>query len=275
MDNNLFIQISTQWLTLTIFYRQGKNIYIINTNFHCNFVIFNRIIIHGYLQSGSSNMNRLLKNAYITRGEYNVIVVDWSSVSPLSTWYYSGAIERVLPTGIAVSRMIQWLKIDLTRLHIVGFDLGAHIAGVAGKNLNGLVVRIVGLDPNRSGFSSTYLANKLTQTDAVLVEIYHSSDQTGFYAPYGDLDFYINNGRFQIGCANNYCSHYQSVVVYSKILNGQNNYIVVPCADIAEVAVGCSLDPIDIAIDEAAQTGIYQIRTSNVAAINTEVETLS
>lgn len=227
------------------------------------------------MQSGSSNMNRLLKNAYITRGEYNVIVVSWSSVSPLTTWYYSGAVERVLPTGIAVSRMIRFLNLDLERLHIIGYDLGAHIAGVAGRNMNGLVSRIVGLDPNRASFNPSYIANKLTSSDAVLVEVYHSSEQLGFYAPYGDLDFYVNNGRYQIGCANNYCSHYQSVVVYSRILNGRNNYIVVPCANIAEVAVGCSLDPIDIAIDEASPSGIYQIRTSNAGTINTEIETLS
>jgi hypothetical protein len=212
-------------------------------------------------------MNRLLKNAYITRGEYNVIIVDWSSVS-LSTWFYTGTLQRVYPTGVAVSKFVRWLNVDLSRLHIVGFDLGGHIAGIAGRNLNGLASRIVGLDPSRS-------ANSLNRNDALLVEIYHSSDQLGFYNPYGDLDFYINNGRFQVGCANNYCSHYQSVNVYSKILNGQNNYIVVPCSGIEEVSVGCSLDPIDIAIDEASPSGIYQIKTSNAAAINTEVETLS
>lgn len=215
-----------------------------------------------------------MKNAYITRGEYNVIIVDWSSVS---SWYYAGSVAKVIPTGIAISKFIRWLNVDLNILHLVGFDVGAHVAGVAGKNLNGLVPRIIGVDPSRSGFNQLVTSNKLTNTDALIVEIYHSSDQFGFYAPYGDLDFYINNGRFQVGCANNYCSHYQSVVVASRIVSGQNNYIVIPCSDIAEVSVGCSLDPIDIAIDEASPSGIYQIRTSSVAAatINDEVETLS
>jgi hypothetical protein len=58
-------------------------------------------------------------------------------------------------------------------------------------------------------------------------------------------------------------------------LNGQNNFVVIPCETIADVAVGCSLDPIEILLEEVSPSGIYQINTANAEAINSEVELIA
>ena len=80
-----------------------------------------RIIMHGSNQSGQSVFARDLKNAYLTRGDFNVIVVDWSNfIVP----YYQFARYKVGKLGIAVAKFITFLNPNYSTLHIVGYDLG-------------------------------------------------------------------------------------------------------------------------------------------------------
>lgn len=204
-----------------------------------------------------------------------MIVTDWSGVS---SPYYQYARYRVDTTGIAVSRFIDWINVNYNTLHLVGYDLGAHIAGIAGKNtVKGRINRIIGLDPSKPLFNENTSANRLSAGDATLVEVIHSNGgQLGIFTPIGDTDYYINNGRVQAECAtaNNYCSHYRSVIILSRLLNGQNNYVIVPCENVGEVATGCSLDPVEIFFEELSPSGIYQINTVNAEAIKDQVETV-
>jgi hypothetical protein len=80
----------------------------------------------------------------------------------------------------------------------------------------------------------------------------------------GQLDYYINNGRQQPECASSTdgtCSHYRAVTVFSKLVSKDNSYLVIPCADISEVASKCSLDPIEILLEEISPSGVYQVMT--------------
>lgn len=63
--------------------------------------------------------------------------------------------------------------------------------------------------------------------------------------------------------------------MYSRLVNRQNNFVIVPCETVADVAVGCSLDPIEILLEEISPTGVYQINTVNAEAIKNEVEIIS
>lgn len=91
------------------------------------------------------------------------------------------------------------------------------------------------------------------------------SEQSGSEPLKSDLSiFYLAN--------NNDCSHYRSTIIFQRLLNGQNNYVTVPCESIDEVATGCSADPIEILLEEISPSGIYQISTANAEAINAEVE---
>lgn len=84
---------------------------------------------------------RNLLSAFLRSGNYNVIVVDWSSFS-LST--YSTAVMAVTGVGSSIATFLKNLKLPLNKVHIVGFNLGAHVAGVTGRNLEGKVARITG-----------------------------------------------------------------------------------------------------------------------------------
>lgn len=158
-----------------------------------------RLVIHGFGQNGRSNINRDIKNSYLARNDYNVIITDWSSSS---SQYYQYARNSVGTTGIAVSKFIEWLNINYTTLTVVGYDLGAHVSGIAGKNSwRGRINRIVGLDPSLPLFNENTSGNRLSIGDAALVEVFHSNGgQLGIFAPIGNNDYYINNGRVQPEC---------------------------------------------------------------------------
>lgn len=159
-----------------------------------------RLIIHGFGQNGRSNINRDIKNSYLSRGDYNIIVTDWSRVSSV---YYEYARYRVDTTGIAVSRFIEWMNLNYNVLHVVGFGLGAHIAGIAGKySVQGRIRRIIALDPARPLFNEFTTSNQLTVGDGQLVEVFHSNGgNLGLFNPIGDINYYVNNGRTQPECS--------------------------------------------------------------------------
>jgi pancreatic triacylglycerol lipase len=98
----------------------------------------------------------------------------------------------VEPIGKSVSQFIDWLHPK--RLHVVGFDLGAHIAGIAGKyTTKERIDRITGLDPNRSGFNIKTTANRLATGDADYVDVFHSNGgKIGIMEHLVDMDYYIS-----------------------------------------------------------------------------------
>lgn len=75
--------------------------------------------------------------AYLRRGRYNVILVDWGKLSALP-WYIT-AVGNSRSVGPHVGRMVRWLEhqgaVPMSRLHVIGFSLGAEVAGFMGKSL--------------------------------------------------------------------------------------------------------------------------------------------
>lgn len=98
-----------------------------------------------------------------------MFLVDYSTATGLS---YNSAVKNVNAIGQSVAQMIDWLKLDKGHLHVVGFDLGAHIAGIAGKHTkSGRIDKITGLDPNRIGFNINQSIGRLAAGDARFVEV--------------------------------------------------------------------------------------------------------
>lgn len=157
------------------------------------------------------------------------------------------------------------------------FPTGAHIAGIAGKfTRRGRIGRIIGLDPSLPLFNENLSSNRLSIGDANTVEVFHSNGGSlGFFKLLGDVDFYLNSGKTQPECAGSTdinCSHYRAVKVYQRLLTNQNNYVIIPCENLEQVAGGCSMDPIEILLEEVNPSGVYQIITVNAeAVVNQEV----
>jgi len=104
------------------------------------------------------------------------------------------AAQNVPAIGKSVAEFIDWMKLDEGFLHLIGFDLGAHIAGVAGKNTKlGRIDKITGLDPRKPGFNTNQSINRLSTGDARFVEVYHSNGgKLGMMAHNVDSDKYIS-----------------------------------------------------------------------------------
>ncbi|TDG38723.1 hypothetical protein AWZ03_014855 [Drosophila navojoa] len=98
-----------------------------NSNFNANNPT--RFIIHGWLQDGSSDMNTNIRDALLSNGDYNVIVVEWPSAK---NWFYATPVVAVAIVGIKVADMVNYLVSDhglkFDTLHVIGHSLGAHVA---------------------------------------------------------------------------------------------------------------------------------------------------
>jgi hypothetical protein len=75
--------------------------------------------------------------AYLRRGYYNVILVDWSKLAVLP-WYVT-AVRNAKVLGPYLARVMSWLDahkaVPLSKIHVIGFSLGAEAAGFMGKAL--------------------------------------------------------------------------------------------------------------------------------------------
>jgi hypothetical protein len=84
--------------------------------------------------------------AYLHRGGVNIIIVDWSPMCAFP--WYSHAVLNTRIAAKYLAKFIEYLvsrRFYLSKIHLIGFSLGAEIAGFTGKNLKiGKLPRITG-----------------------------------------------------------------------------------------------------------------------------------
>ncbi|XP_020284167.1 phospholipase A1 1-like isoform X2 [Pseudomyrmex gracilis] len=95
------------------------------------------VYIHGYSDSTMGKGPVAIRNAYLRRGHFNVILVDWARLAVLP-WYVT-AVRNTRLIGPYIARMVSWLDkqkaVPLSKIHVIGFSLGAEAAGFMGKAL--------------------------------------------------------------------------------------------------------------------------------------------
>ncbi|XP_059608067.1 phospholipase A1 VesT1.02-like [Phlebotomus argentipes] len=201
-----------------------------------------RFIIHGWNGDGNSGINNAIRTAYLARGDFNVFVVDWGAGANSN---YVTSRNRVDAVGRALARFIIFLNdhtgMALTNVNVVGHSLGAHIAGIAGKNtlVRGGISVIVGLDAAFPLFSADRPSERLHNGDARYVESMHTNaGLLGFDTPLGDASFYPNYGRSQPGCgidlAGN-CAHSRAHQFYAESITTDRGFWARPCADFSNI----------------------------------------
>ncbi|CAK9817304.1 Hepatic triacylglycerol lipase [Anthophora quadrimaculata] len=193
-----------------------------NSNFNDRYPTV--IFIHGYSASATDGSAAAIRDVYLKRGEYNLIMVNWAKLAGLP-WYVT-AVRNTRTVGPQVARLVNWLNtlgaVSLANLHVIGFSLGAEIAGFMGKALAPRKVgRITGLDAAYPLYMNTGREGHLTASDALFVDVIHTDGGNfGFPNPIGHVDFYPNGGKpVQPGC------NLRSVIrsSFSKLIN---QYIV-------------------------------------------------
>ncbi|XP_039313985.1 pancreatic lipase-related protein 2 [Solenopsis invicta] len=220
------------------------------------------VLIHGFKGSGSDVGVILGINFLLDIEDVNLIILDWTKGAGTT---YAAAVANSELVGRQLALVLLDainLGVDPVDIHIVGFSLGAHIAGCASevlKRKNLLLGRITGLDP-ASPFFRHHLfrerSRKLDATDARLVDVIHTDgsqdfmDGFGLLKPIGHIDFFPNGGREQPGCTdiknsvvvshlkedlldkNIACSHLRAFQLYMDSIRSQNEeckFIAWPC----------------------------------------------
>ena len=102
-------------------------------------------------------------------------------------------------------KLILTLGQKVDKIHVIGFSLGAHLAGQIGRTVQkkaGKIGRITGLDPAKYVKKSHQLSRK----DAHFVDVIHTNSGDFLEGclsikwPIGHADFYPNGGMHQPGC---------------------------------------------------------------------------
>lgn len=90
-----------------------------------------------------------MSSAYLHRGGVNIVIVDWSPMCAFP--WYSHAVLNTRVAARYLAKFIEYLVsrgFRLSKIHLIGFSLGAEIAGFTGKNLKiGKLPRITGRCP--------------------------------------------------------------------------------------------------------------------------------
>ncbi|KAJ7993143.1 hypothetical protein DPEC_G00269370 [Dallia pectoralis] len=178
----------------------------------CNFNSTSKtfLVIHGWTVSGlfESWVGKLVSALYERERNANVIVVDWLYTAQN---HYPVAAQNTKMVGEEIAHFIDWLKevtnVPLENLHLIGYSLGAHVAGFAGSHASNKVGRITGLDPAGPDFEGEHAHRRLSPDDAHFVDVLHTFSQgflglsIGIQQPVGHVDIYPNGGSFQPGCS--------------------------------------------------------------------------
>ncbi|XP_017141126.1 lipoprotein lipase [Drosophila miranda] len=194
-----------------------------------------RILIHGWLGNANANIYSALLPPYLSldKGRYNIFTVDWGRGAIAD---YITASYRVKPVGQVLAKFVDFLHqeagLRFEDLQLVGFSMGAHVAGLAGKHLQtGRLRMIRALDPALPFFRYAQDKERLAKGDADYVEVLHTSvGSYGFDRPLGHADFYANWGSQQPGCFWLECSHWRAFILFAESLRPGREFPARGCA---------------------------------------------
>jgi len=203
-----------------------------------------KVFCHGFGGAYTDEFPRVLSRAYLeAEDNLNAILVDWSGLAT-SPWYNiaAGATKSVgQRTGEFVQFLVDAGYVAMEDVHIIGFSLGAHVAGATGAQLNGLAPRVTALDPALPLFDLVGDDERIDPTDGVFVDVLHTAggflweNGLAFITPRGDADFYPNSGRHQPGCEGTpddifgSCSHNRAPKFLTESITTSNGFYACPC----------------------------------------------
>lgn len=213
----------------------------------------------------------IILRALLDKTDQNVIVIDWSAGA--KTLIYSKARYEVSEVGEVIAQQLDFMneniKLDFSTVTVIGFSLGAHVAGFTGKNVkNGKVGMIVGLDPAGPLFDTKKPDTCLAETDGVYVIAIHTSQPFGIRKPLANADFFFNTGEKQPGCMGggwlDVCSHIRAVNYYAEAMKNPKAFWGIRCSSASQALTGkCSDSPNAFVGDPKLAKGIFSIRTNS------------
>lgn len=204
---------------------------LIDVNF--NYSLPTKVIVHGFKGSGQDRGALDISTALLELENANIVLVDWQKGAAGPSYISAASNTQLVGRQLALLLMdMISMGLDPSNVHIIGFSLGAHIAGYAGRAIQKKkqkVGRITGLDPANPLFREL-LATSLSplhKNDAKFVDIIHTdgarffSEGLGIFRPIGHVDYFPNGGFDQPGC-----NHVRGAVLASHLGGSLNTSVV-------------------------------------------------
>ncbi|XP_075071692.1 pancreatic lipase-related protein 2-like isoform X2 [Mixophyes fleayi] len=159
-------------------------------------------VVHGYTETGNDTWLVNVCQSILQKEDVNCICVDWSGGSSA---IYNQAVNNVQVVGAEISCFINvtldHFNASLSKIHLIGHSLGAHVVGEAGKR-RPRIARIIGLDAAGPYFEGTPAEVSLDPTDAnFVVGIHTNTAIIGIKQLVGHIDFFLNGGERMPGCS--------------------------------------------------------------------------
>ncbi|XP_077202881.1 endothelial lipase [Paroedura picta] len=223
-------------------------------------------IVHGWTMSGMFEtwQGSLMTALREREKEANMVVVDWLD---FAHQLYPSAVNYTRVVGKELAKMLDWLQekenFHLRNVHLLGYSLGAHVAGFAGNYARGTVGRITGMDPAGPMFEGVEPDKRLSPDDADFVDVLHTYTREalgvsiGIQMPIGHIDVYPNGGDVQPGCGlkdvlgslayGNFgdavrCEHERSVFLFvDSLVNQDKQSFAFQCTDSSRFKKGICL----------------------------------
>ncbi|XP_023951766.1 uncharacterized protein LOC112055790 [Bicyclus anynana] len=218
-----------------------------------------RVIVHGFGSNCDNVWVYEMRSALMAVEECNVICVDWEGGASMPNYLRAAANTRLVGKQLAMllEGLGQHIDMKFEDVHLIGFSLGAHVAGFAGSELKN-ISRITGLDPAGPLFEFQDPRARLDRSDAKFVDVIHSNGETlilgglGAAQPLGHVDFYPNGGRVQHGCSNLFvgavsdlvlpwagaspegrslCNHRRAYKFFTDSVSPKCHFPAFPCSD--------------------------------------------
>ncbi|XP_044013816.1 phospholipase A1-like [Aphidius gifuensis] len=185
-----------------------------------------------------------------------VIVYDWYFVAKSANYFFvADKVKGFVSTFLAkfMVHLVDDGGIYSKHIHIIGFSLGAHVAGCSGYKFGQLssydvkVGRITGLDPAGPSFENVDSRDRLSPDDAHFVECIHSCILIlGYTDPIGDVDYYSDGGicHQQSMCKNEdylnnfICGHYSAVAIYNAVIKDRKAFVAKRCSSWSKYEIG-------------------------------------
>ncbi|KYQ50598.1 Vesicular glutamate transporter 2 [Trachymyrmex zeteki] len=202
-------------------------------------------------------------SAYFTRGDYNIIIVDYGSLvrEPCLSQISWGPDF----CSQCIAQLVKYLRdhprgTRVENIHVLGYSVGAHIGGLIANYLpNDKLGRITGLDPTIFFYMNGNRSMDLDETDAHFVDVIHTgAGILGQWGPNGHADFYVNGGSSQPGCATSSilqllssggklkissvetlsCDHTKVTPYYIESITTKKGFWAAPCANLFSYLIG-------------------------------------
>lgn len=181
-------------------------------------------LIHGFNSNAENFRMQVIKKELSKYTNGNIFIVDWYDGCRaqlfLEMFYYPQACRNTYHVGRRLASFISTNKIDPAKVTCIGYSLGAHACGFAGKYFKGKLGRISAIDPAGPLFKFQPRANRLAWTDAEKVDCIYTTWFIGIESPICKQNFYFNLDFNQPQCFffDLICSHLQGVFYYANTI---------------------------------------------------------